>query len=135
MELAKIIHVSGKAGLYKIISQGKNVIITESLVEEKRVPIYANDQANSLDNIEVYTYNDTINLIDVLRTIAKKEKSNQCISHKSSKDQLKDYFREIIPEYDEERVYHSDIKKIIQWYNILQSCNIINANTIKKELK
>ena len=113
MNIEGIINVSGKSGLHKIISQAKNSVIVESLTDKKRIPVYTHTQANSLEEIGIYTYDDTLPLVDVFTNIAKKEDCKSCISHKASKTELEDYFREILPEYDEDRVYISDIKKVV----------------------
>ena len=125
MKLEGIINVSGKPGLYKIVSTGKNSIIVESLIDKKRMPVYSHTNANSLEEIGIYTYKDTIPLVDVFIKIAKKTKCSKCISHKENTKDLVDYFREILSEYDEERVYISDIKKVFQWYNVLQSVGLV----------
>ena len=130
MELEGIINVSGKPGLFKVISKSNNTVIIESLTDKKRTAIYSHNQANLLEEIGIYTYNDTIPLNEIFTTIAKKTKCGPCINHKSSKEDLTNFFREILPEYDEDRVYISDIKKVIQWYNLLQSLNLIKS---KKE--
>ena len=125
MNIEGIINVSGKSGLHKIISQAKNSVIVESLTDKKRIPVYTHTQANSLEEIGIYTYDDTLPLVDVFTNIAKKEDCKSCISHKASKAELEDYFREILPEYDEDRVYISDIKKVFQWYNALQNAGMV----------
>ncbi len=132
MKIEGIINVSGKPGLHKIISQNKNTIIIESLTDKKRMPIYSHTKANSLEEISIYTNNDTISLIKVFEKIYKKEKGKKCINHKSSKSDLEKNFREILKEYDEERVYASDIKKIFQWYNILISSGFKFENSNKE---
>jgi hypothetical protein len=134
MNLEGILNISGKTGLYKVISKGKSTIIVESLIDNKRTPIYAHNPANMLEEIGIYTYNDTIPLSDVFEKIAIKVKNKQTISHKLSKNELTQFFKSILPEYDEERVYISDIKKIIQWYNILQKAGLIKVK-IKLEKK
>ena len=128
MNIEGIINVSGKAGLHKIVSQGKNSVIVESLIDGKRIPVYAHTSANSLEEIGIYTYNNTIPLIDVFTNIAKKENCKVCISHKASKTELENYFREIIEDYDEDRVYISDIKKVFQWYNYLHSSGLVKLS-------
>ena len=138
MKLEGIINVSGKPGLFKIISRSNNTIIIESLTDQKRTAIYSHNQANLLDEIGIYTYNDTVPISDIFTEIAKKTSCGPSINHKSSKDELMNYFRDILPEYDENRVYISDIKKVIQWYNIMQSVNLIkssNKETKKKTKK
>ena len=133
MKLEGIINVSGKPGLFKIISRSNNTVIIESLTDQKRTAIYSHNQANLLDEIGIYTYNDTVPISDIFTEIAKKTSCGPSINHKSSKDELMNYFRDILPEYDEDRVYISDIKKVIQWYNIMQSVNLIKIS--KKKTK
>ena len=136
MKLEGIINVSGKPGLHKIISKGKNSVIVESLIDKKRMPVYSHINANSLEEIGIYTYKDTISLADVFTKIAKKTKCSQCISHIENTKDLVDYFREILPEYDEERVYISDIKKVYLWYNVLHSSGLVSLpKKIKRKKK
>ena len=133
MNLEEIINIAGKPGLYKVVSKGKNSVIIESLTDGKRGPLYSNNQANMLEEIVIYTYNDTKPLSEVFDEIARKENYKQSISHKSSKDDLTNYFREILTDYDEERVYISDIKKVFQWYNIMQTNGLIELPKKEKE--
>jgi len=133
MNLEGIINVSGKPGLFKVISRSSNNVIIESLIEKKRTAIYSHNQANLLDEIGIYTYNDTIPLSEIFTEIAKKTNCGPSINHKSSKTELTNYFRDILPEYDEERVYISDIKKVIQWYNSMQSLKMIKLKKTKKK--
>lgn len=139
MNIEGIINVSGKPGLHKIVSQGKNSVIVESLTDQKRMPIYSHNQANSLEEIGIYTYDDTLPLVDVFINIAKNTKWKSCISHKESKNELESYFREVLPDYDEDRVYISDIKKVFQWYNALYEAGIVQLpkeeKTKKKTIK
>lgn len=125
MNLEGIINVAGKPGLFKVVSQANNTVIVESFSDGKKTPLYPHNQANMLDEIGVYTYEDTKPLSEIFDDIAKKENCKQAISHKSSTNELNIYFREIVTNYDEERVYISDIKKVIQWYNTLQKAGLI----------
>ena len=134
MNLEGIINVAGKPGLYKVVSQAKNTVIVESLTDKKRSPLYSNNQANTLEEIGIYTYDDTKPLSEIFDNIAKKEDFKQAISHKSSTNELNTYFREILTDYDEERVYISDIKKVIQWYNALQKVGLIELPKVKKKV-
>jgi len=134
MNIEGIINVSGKSGLHKIVSQGKNSVIVESLTDNKRMPVYPHTSANSLEEIGIYTYNDTLPLVEVFTNIAKKTDCKSSISHKASKNELEEYFRKILPDYDEDRVYISDIKKVFQWYNSLQSVGLIELPK-EEELK
>ena len=117
MNLEKIVAISGKPGLYEIISQTKGGIIVESLVDKKRLPINAMHNVSVLNDIAIYTHDDEIPLRNIFKTIAKKD--IEVISHKESNDKLISFFNEILPNYDEDRVYPSNIKKIVQWYSIL----------------
>ena len=117
MNLEKIVAISGKPGLYEIISQTKGGIIVQSLVDKKRLPINAMHNVSVLNDIAIYTHDDEIPLRNIFKTIAKKD--IEVISHKESNDKLISFFNEILPNYDEDRVYPSNIKKIVQWYSIL----------------
>lgn len=133
MKLEGLINISGKNGLYKVISKTKNMIIVESIIDKKRIPVSSGNQANMLEEIGIYTYKDTKPLSEVFEEIAKKENYNQTISHKLSKNKLLEFFRQIVPDFDEDKVYISDIKKVIQWYNLLQKKKIIKQIE-KKEI-
>ena len=133
MKLEGIINVTGKTGLFKVVSRTKNSVIVESLLDNKRTPLYSNHQANMLDEIGIYTYEETKSLNEIFEIIAKKEDYKQTISHKSLNNELISYFREILEDYDEERVYISDIKKVIQWYNLLQAKGLIKVEKNNKE--
>ena len=136
MNLEGIINVAGKPGLYKVISKGNKKVIVESFIDGKKSPLYSDNQANMLEEIGIYTYDDTKPLSEIFDNIAKKEKGEQALNHKSSTKQLTIYFREILADYDEERVYISDIKKVIQWYNAMQKKGLIILPKIeKKEVK
>ncbi len=119
MSLEKIISVTGKPGLYEIIAQSKGGLIIESLIDNKRFPIATTHNVSVLDNIAIYTYEEEIPLRMVLKSIFEKEEGKECMSHKESSAKLTAYFLEILPDYDEERVYVSNIKKVLQWYNLL----------------
>ena len=121
--LKTILAVSGKPGLYKLISQAKNMLIVESLVEKKITPVYASDKVISLGDIAMYTNDGEVSLANVLETIKQKE-NGQVVPlnyKKASPDELRHFIEEILPNYDEDRVHISDIKKLIQWYNLLVS--------------
>ena len=139
MDLKGLINIAGKPGLYKVVSQNKKIIIVESLIDKKRIPIHSHNQANLLEEIGIYTYEDVLSLSEVFKKIANKEKCQKSISHKSSSNELISYFRNILSNYDEEKVYISDIKKVINWYNILQSVGMIflekEVNKKNKKIK
>ena len=119
MEFNKIISVAGKPGLFHAISQTKTGFIVESLVDKKRFPIPSTNNVSLLENIAIYTYEEEVPLLTVFKTIYEKNEGKETISHKESGQKLTAYFSEILPEYDEERVCTSNIKKVIQWYNLL----------------
>ena len=133
MNLEGIISITGKPGLFKIISQGNNVVIVENLEDKKRMPMTARYQANSLDKIGIYTIEDTAPLSNIFDIIAKKENAKQSISHRADKEDLIKYFEDILPNYDVERVYISDIKKVIQWYNTMQAAGLIKLAQAEKK--
>tara|TARA_B100000953_G_scaffold227508_2_gene189057 strand:+ start:744 stop:1181 length:438 start_codon:yes stop_codon:yes gene_type:complete len=133
MNLEGIISITGKSGLFKVISQGNNVVIVENLTDKKRMPITARYQANSLNEIGIYTLENTSPLSDIFDIIAKKENAKQSISHRANKEDLIQYFEEILPNYDVERVYISDIKKVIQWYNAMQTAGLIELPQAEKK--
>ncbi len=132
MKNQKIITISGKSGLYKLLTTAKSGIIAESLIDKKRImtPFTA---VSALDEIAVFTVDDEIPLWQVFKKIAEKENYKPAIDHKSDKNTLTVYFKEVMPDYDEERVYPSHIKKILQWYNILQNTGYLKTFLEQKE--
>jgi hypothetical protein len=119
MEFSKIISVTGKPGLFQVVSQSKNAIIVESLLDQKRLAINATQNVSLLENIAIYTYEKEVPLLTVFKTMFEKSEGKEAISHKESGKKLTGYFSEILPDYDDERVYTSNIKKVIQWFNLL----------------
>ncbi|MDR3217586.1 MAG: DUF5606 domain-containing protein [Dysgonamonadaceae bacterium] len=118
--LKKILSVSGRSGLFKLISQGKNMFIVESMIDGKRIPVYTKDKVVSLGDISIYTDKEEVSLAKVLTAIKQKENGAQIIFSSTIKpEELRTYFSEILPDFDKERVYPSDIKKIMNWYNLL----------------
>lgn len=133
MDLSGIIAISGKPGLFKVIAQGKNNIIVESLIDNKRVPAYASDRISALDDISIYTYDDDKPLVEVLTAIYKKEDGKETLSHKEDQKKLEKYLLEILPNYDKERVYSSDVKKIFQWYNLLHKAGQLKIEVVEEK--
>lgn len=119
MNLAGIISISGKPGLYKVIAQGKNNVIVESLIDHKRSPAYASDRISALDDISIYTLEADVPLKDVFAALYAKYDGKEGISHKEDNIKLQEVLFDVLPSYDEDRVYPSDIKKLFQWYNLL----------------
>ena len=131
--LKKILSISGKPGLYRLISYGKGIIIVENVTDNKRMPAYTRDKIIELGDIAIYTDDTEVPLADVLTTIAEKYNS-QVLDTKLYKSaaQLQQFFEEVLPNYDHDRVYNTDIKKIISWYNTLISAGITDFS-IKSE--
>ena len=119
MNLEKILTISGKPGLYQLQNQTRNGFLATSLIDGKKISVSARQNVSILSEIAIYTLTKELPLSEVLTKIFDKEKGGEAISHKSTKDELEEYFFEILPDYDEDRVYPSDIKKIVQWYNLL----------------
>ncbi|WP_299229358.1 DUF5606 domain-containing protein [uncultured Bacteroides sp.] len=125
--LKTILAISGKPGLYKLISQGKNMLIVESVSpDKKRLPIYASDKVISLGDIAMYTDADEVPLSEVFEAVKTKEGGNKTSLDykKASAEELGEFMAEVLPNYDRDRVHLSDIKKLIQWYNLLVSNGI-----------
>ena len=131
MELKDFISVAGKSGLHTIVGKSKNNVIVESLKDKKRFPIFNTNKISGLSDISIYTYDEEILLSELFDRIQKKYKKEAAISHLESAEELKKVFEELVPNYDQEQVYNSDIKKVFQWYNILHDTD----NLIKEELK
>ena len=131
MDLSGIISISGRPGLFKVVAQGKNSIIVESLVDNKRFPAYASDRISALDDISIYTIDGDKPLKDIFSAIYAKQAKGVAPSHKEDITTLQAFLVDILPDYDEERVYPSDIKKLFQWYNLLHASK--NLKPIEKE--
>jgi len=125
MDLSKILSISGRPGLYKHIAQSKNSAVVESLEDGKRSSAFITEQMSSLNDISVFTTGEDIKLEEIFKKIYEKENGKEAFSHNASADEIKAFFSEAVPEYDKERVYVSDIKKIIKWYNILVKAEIL----------
>jgi len=119
MDLSKILSIAGKNGLFKVVSQAKNAVIVESLVDGKRFPAFGNEKISSLEEISVFTTGDDISLKDVFKAFHTSLEGKPAIDRKSDNASLKKFFLEMVPDFDQERVYVSDIKKMISWYNML----------------
>lgn len=126
MDLRTVLSVSGKPGLFKLIAHQKNGVVVESLLDGKRTAISANANVSSLGDIAIYTYEEEVPLRDVFKAMTEVTEGKEALSHKSSKDQLEDFFGEVLPKFDQERVYASDIKKVVQWFNILVKNDLLS---------
>jgi hypothetical protein len=125
MVLKDIMAISGQPGLFKFIAQGKNAIIVEHLETKRRGSAFNTARVSSLDEISVFTEKEDMPLSKVFDLIYEKENGGAAIDYKSDPEKLKLYLGEVVPDYNREKVYNSDIRKILQWYNILQSLNLL----------
>jgi sulfatase maturation enzyme AslB (radical SAM superfamily) len=132
MDLKDIMAIAGKPGLYKFVAQGRNAIIVEQIESGKRTSAFTTERINSLEEITVFTKEKDKPLKEVFKAIFEKENGKEAISSKSDNKTLKDYFEEVMPDYDRDRVYVSDIKKILQWYNILQKAEMLSFEEEEK---
>jgi hypothetical protein len=124
--LKGILSVSGHSGLFKLVAEAKNNIVVESLDTNKRMPVYSTAKVSSLEDIAIFTEHEDMPLKDVFKAISNLENGGEAISVKSTDKELKAYFQKVVPDYDKERVYVSDIKKVLQWYNALQKKNLLD---------
>ncbi|MCH4896133.1 hypothetical protein E0494_05395 [Marinilabiliaceae bacterium JC040] len=131
--LKNILAITGKPGLYKMVSNNKNAMIVESVSTGKRFPAYTSAQIVALDDIAIYTESEDMPLREVFKLIAEKTNFGPSINHKEKPELLKEYLKDILPEYDEDRVYPSDMKKLFQWYNILQENDLLKVEEEKTE--
>lgn len=128
MSLDKILSISGKPGLYQIVTQTRTGAVVESLIDKKRITVGAHSNISILSEIAIYTLTEEVPLREVLKKIKEKENGEPTsISHKDGKDALEEFFFEVLPDYDEDRVYASDIKKVVQWYNLLQKNDFLGS--------
>jgi len=133
MNLDKILSISGKPGLYALKVQTRTGFVAESLLDGKKSTVGLKVNVSLLSEISIYTINEEKPLAEVMRNIAIKEDNGPAISHKEDNAKLVAYFTEILPEYDSERVYPSDIKKVLNWYNLLQSKGLVSKEEPKIE--
>lgn len=133
MNLEKILSISGKPGLYVLKVQTRSGFLAESLADGKKISVGLKVNVSLLSEISIYTQNGEKPLTEVMRNIAVKENNGPAISHKEDNATLANYFKEILPEYDSERVYPSDIKKIMNWYNLLQLKGLVSKEEPKIE--
>jgi hypothetical protein len=131
IQLKDILSISGRGGLFKFIAQARNGVVVESLEDKKRHVAPASARVSSLVDIAIFTEEEEVPLSDIFMKIYDKTEGKASISHKASNDELKSLFVELVPDYDEDRVYLSDIKKVFQWYNQLFAKDLLEV--IEKE--
>jgi hypothetical protein len=125
IDLKGILAISGYAGLFKVIAQAKSGVIVESVSDKKRMNAFAHFKMSSLEDISIFTTSDDMPLSEVFQKISDKEKGGKCIDGKASGAELTSYLNTVLPEFDKERVHNSDIKKLLNWYNILQENDLL----------
>ncbi|MBG44045.1 MAG: hypothetical protein CL530_08755 [Aequorivita sp.] len=133
MSLEKVLSISGKPGLYKLKTQTRTGFLAESLLDGKTINVSGRHNVSLLSEIAVYTLTEEVPLREVFKKISEKEEGKETISHKASKEELEEFFFGVMPDYDEDRVYASDIKKIVQWYNMLIKNGINDFSEAKEE--
>lgn len=136
MSLNKILSIAGKPGLFKLLTQTRSGFVAESLADGKKITVSFKNNVSVLSEIAIYTLEEEVPLKDVFEKIKQKEDGGKtAVSHKDDKIKLEEYLFEVLPNYDEDRVYASDIKKIIQWYNLLQEHGITDYENENEEEK
>ena len=133
MTLDKILAIAGKPGLFALKIQTRTGFVAESLIDGKKITVGLKSNVSLLSEISVYTYSEEKPLTEIMRSIAIKEDNGPAISHKEDNSILIAYFLEVLPDYDQERVYPSDIKKIVNWYNMLQAKGLVSKEEPKIE--
>jgi len=131
--LKGILSISGQSGLFKMLTEAKNSVVVESLDTAKRIPVYSTSKISSLEDIAIYTENGDVPLKDIFKAIFDIENGGAAISEKSEPSALKKYFEKIVPNYDRERVYVSDMKKVLTWYNSLLQKNLLDFTETEEE--
>ena len=131
--LKEILCITGKPGLYKLVSYGKNFVIVESLAEKKRVPAHSRDKIISLGDVAIYTTEEDVPLSEVFESIYKKYGHALNSSDYKTPEALDEFFKGVLPNYDVDRVYKTDIKKVITWYNILVKAGFTTFIEEKKD--
>jgi len=119
MDLNKILSIAGKPGLYKLVAQSKNGLIIESLIDGKRMNAFMNEKISSLEEISLFSHSEDVALKDVLRNMFNLTNGQKAIDNKADDVKIKELFGQVVPDYDQERVYVSHMRKVIGWYNLL----------------
>lgn len=126
MDLSIIISVSGRPGLYKVVGRSKSSLVVESLVDKKRIPVLSTDKVSALSDISIFTYEGDLPLKDVLLSVHENLKGENAPAGKGNDAALVKLMRAAVPEYDEDRVYSSDMRKLFAWYNMLNEQGLID---------
>ena len=121
MKITDILAVAGKPGLYQVLASGSASIVVESMVDGKRSSVPGTARVSNLADITMYTHDDDVPLLDILNRMHDAQKGAEGPSHKDAAQTIRDFVDGIVPELDHDRVYQSDLKKLVQWYNLLVS--------------
>ena len=135
MGLEKVLSISGKPGLYELTAQTRGGFVAKSILDGKKISVNVRHNVSLLSEIAIYTYTEEVPLGTIFQKIYDKENGGEALDHKASKKEMEAYFAEVLPDYDVDRVYQSDIKKILQWYNILVSHGYTDFSKDKSEGK
>ncbi|WP_395064413.1 DUF5606 domain-containing protein [Flavobacterium sp.] len=133
MNVEKILSISGKPGLYELKVQTRSGFVAESMIDGKKITVGLRSNVSLLSEISMYTHSEEKPLVEIMRAIAIKENEGPAISHKEDNEKLLAYFKQVVPDYDEDRVYPSDIKKVLNWYNTLQAKGLVSKEEPKVE--
>ena len=133
MSLKGIISISGKGGLYKVVGQGKNNVIVESLEDGRKFPAFASNRISALDDISIYTIEEDVLLGEVYKKMYAHTKGKTALDHKEDVAKLRADFKAFLPDYDEDRVSNTDVKKLYQWFNLLHKSDLLKFEEEKKE--
>ncbi len=132
IDLTGIISITGLSGLYKVVAQSKNGIIVEGMLDKKRINVYSTTKVSTLSDIGMYTTGEDKPMEEIVSTIFDKEKGGPCINAKADDKEIEAYFSQILPNYDKERVYVSNMRKLFSWYTVMQTSDNLK---IKEENK
>jgi hypothetical protein len=133
MNVEKILAIAGKPGLFELKIQTRSGFLAESLLDGKKITVGLRSNVSLLTEISMYTYSEEKPLVEIMRAIAVKENEGPTISNKEDNAKLIAYFQEILPDYDADRVYVSDIKKVLNWYNVLQAKGMVSKEVPNQE--
>lgn len=133
MNLEGIISISGMPGLYKVVGQLKSGVIVEGLTDKKRVPVYSHQQISTLQDISMFTTGDNKPVSEIMKAIFDKENGGLCIDHKADEKAIIAYFESVVPDYDKERVHLSNMRKLFNWYTILQQTGNLKVSEEKTD--
>ena len=138
MKITEILAIAGKPGLYKVIASSSKNLVVESMLDGKRVSVPSSSKVSSLGDITMYTHKEDVALIDILNNIHKKAMGEKAPGHNSSSaSEIREFIDSVVLDLDHDRIYNSDLKKLVQWYNILLDKDALplEADEVKEEAK